>query len=61
MINQRPLCVACATAGAELKPSGTGWKKRCAECQRNFELRNDRERMARRKLRLTGSTLQAAE
>jgi hypothetical protein len=46
----RPVCEACRTAPAELKPSGSGWKKRCAECQRNFELQADRARMARRKL-----------
>jgi hypothetical protein len=47
---KRLLCIACRTAPAEINFRGTGWKKRCAECQRVFERKTDRQRMARRKL-----------
>jgi hypothetical protein len=49
---QRPLCEACSIAPAELKYDGRSWKKRCWECQRAFQLKSDRERLARQKIRM---------
>src|SRR5258708_37370565 len=50
----KPLCQACRTAPAELKPHGGGWKKRCSECEHAVKLAADRERgrerLARRKI-----------
>jgi hypothetical protein len=46
MHRHKPLCDSCRAAPAELKPSGSGWKKRCAGCQRAYELRADRDRSA---------------
>ena len=51
----RPLCEACRTAPAELRHDGRGWKSRCSECQRAFELATDRQRVARRKLARMGA------
>jgi hypothetical protein len=52
----RPLCEACRTVPCELKTNGTGWKKRCSDCQRAYELASDRERMAQRKVARLGSS-----
>jgi tRNA(Ile2) C34 agmatinyltransferase TiaS len=51
----KPACQACGVAPAELKPNGRGWKSRCSECQRNFELATDRQRVARRRLERQGA------
>jgi hypothetical protein len=48
---KRPLCIACRTAPAELNFRATAWKKRCAECQRLFERKSERQHTARRKAR----------
>jgi len=48
---KRPLCIACKTARAELNFRATRWKKRCAECQRAFERKTEREQAARKRLR----------
>jgi hypothetical protein len=48
---KRPLCIACRTAPAELNFRATAWKKRCGECQRLFERKIDRQRMARKRVR----------
>jgi hypothetical protein len=54
----KPMCEACGSAPAELRPDGRGWKRRCSECQRAVELQSDRERMARRRLRDRGRRIE---
>ncbi len=46
----RPLCIDCRVEPPELNYKGTGYKKRCAECQRKKEKQsNTKQKREKRK------------